>query len=107
MAKPVEIAEKDINVWDNGKQKIAFNKMSPRQLQKAKLSVQKSQLRYHKCMNTLSILVEKLDDEAERRGLTLNEFDSEFHKKQAEYKNRQKAEILTQETSNTEHEQSK
>jgi hypothetical protein len=107
MAKPLEIAEKDITTWNDGKQKIPFDKMSPRQLQKAKLSVQKTQLRYHHSMNILSILVEKLDEEAEKRGLTLKEFESDYHKKRAEYKSREKAGLITQESTKVEHEQSK
>lgn len=66
--------------WFNGEKIIPYSSMSQEHLQRAKLHAQRKELFYYNRMQVFSDLVIKIDDEAVRRGITLRDHTTEFHK---------------------------
>lgn len=66
--------------WWNGKKIIPFSQMSDEYLQNAKVAAQKKELGYFDKATLLSEIIDKLEAEANKRGIELHDFDSDFHK---------------------------
>ena len=66
--------------WFDGKTLIPFDKLSDKRLQNVLIHAQRKQVTYHNKYCIFSELIERIEDEAEKRGLTLRDYDSEFHK---------------------------
>lgn len=77
----------DVNGWFDGEKFIPFSSMSDEHLQRAKLHAQRKEIFYHNRTCVFSELVEKIDDEAEKRGKTLRDHNTEFHKNNRMIKN--------------------
>lgn len=73
--------------WFDGQRYIPWNKLSNRRLQTAKLHAQRKELEYLNIALFFDSLVEKADKEAERRGLTLRDYNTDFHRNQRYFKN--------------------
>lgn len=66
--------------WFDGKKYIPFKELTDHHLQTAKLHAQRKELTYWNRASHFAKLAEKLDKEAERRGLELRDYNTEFHK---------------------------
>lgn len=66
--------------WFIGTAYVPFKELSDHHLQTAKLHAQRKELKYWNTSSHFAKLAEKLDQEANRRGLTLRDYDTDFHK---------------------------
>jgi hypothetical protein len=73
--------------WFDGQRYIPFRELPNTRLQTAKLYAQRKQLHYFNKAAYFSELVEKLENEAEKRGIELRDFNTEFHKNERHFKN--------------------
>jgi hypothetical protein len=74
--------------WVNkNKEVIPFEKMSNTHLQRAKMWAQLQQLRHFNRMNKLTDVIEKLEKEAERRGIKLKDYNTKYHRNERKLKN--------------------
>lgn len=76
------------DAWFDGKTYIPFEKMTPKRLQNAKIHAQRKELLHHNKCGVFAQLVDNLDAEAERRGIQLKDYDSEYHENTRKYKNK-------------------
>ena len=75
------------NAWFDGEKYIPFSELTNEHLQNAFTRCQKKVLYWYNRANVFDELAEKLELEAERRGITLKEVDAEFYKRNKKLKN--------------------
>lgn len=69
-----------------GKDNVPFEKMTTGHLKKAYLHCQKMELKLFNNLNKFSVLQEKIEAEAARRGVTLRQYNSQYHKNKQKLK---------------------
>jgi hypothetical protein len=66
------------DMWKIGSKYIPIKDLSDIHLQRAKMFAQRKELLYFQRLNLFSELIEKLEAEAERRGITLKDYQAEY-----------------------------
>lgn len=87
----MEIGKKDAQGWFNGKDYIPFDKMDDEYLQNVFTRCLKKILFYHNRSAIFEKISEQIEIEAEKRGITLKDPDTEFHKNDRKAKDKIKA----------------
>lgn len=78
----IQLSESEVNKTDgwllNGKEMVPFSRLSDEQLQKALFESEAKELRHHNRSSFHGILAEKLMEEADRRNLSVEHYNTEF-----------------------------
>lgn len=82
---PVEMAKAEEG-WNDGKRIIPFAELPDKYLQAALIHAERKQLFYFKRTNLFADLIEKLEEEAEKRGIELNHLKGEFTRNNTNYR---------------------
>lgn len=66
--------------WFDGQKYIPFKELTDHHLQTAKLHAQRKELKHWNTATHFAKLAEGLDKEAEKRGLVLRDYNTDFHR---------------------------
>ena len=90
--KALDIEER-LNYWQISEDRFKLiSELETEHLQKAFYYAQTKELVYHNKYNLFNELTNKIDAEAERRGLSLSDIDTDFHKNTRKHKSKIPAE---------------
>lgn len=80
--EPFQMAEPSSNTdkYFDGKKYIAYDQMTDNQLRKAKARSQRKELQHHNSASVWSMIVDKIDEEAQRRKIEIKDLDTQYHK---------------------------